>query len=130
MDLCLLAQAYAHKDGSQWLEARAVSLKAGQISPNAARILQQDNVSLWHDRPGSLDRSSGEWADLLVTLDPAARQLSSQYTEMIPVKYWHFPQLSGDGYQQISFIRDELRRRIKGMLGGLKMMGKNAGRVL
>jgi len=107
----LLACAVARRQAPQWLDCRACGMDAA-----AADWWRASLVFLqWPERPRILDEALLHWADLLVSLDgqpvPPALPLT--------LRHKHWP-LDSAG------LAAQLERRIRGMVGGLSMMSRQA----
>lgn len=104
-----LAAHYAHKLGSDWIEARAAVLPgvAGEV--------------------GELDSDTLAWADLLVTMDAVA--LAGRPPLRSGLQHRHYP------FEPIPPATDKaawsalavrVRERISGMIGGMQLLEKAA----
>jgi len=117
-DACraLLAASMANAVGAAWLEARAVVLHefmdsdctvAGlDAASRAGQLLNEENVA---------------WADVIVTLDQAADAACPQLPAHVQKRC--YPIAPADSPVDWLRVREAIRRRVEGMIGGMRMMG-------
>ncbi len=104
-----LAAHYAQKSGSEWLEARAAVLP-----------------EVVGDVP-VLDDAMLAWADLLVTLDAAAYAAKPALRAGMQHRHYPFepiPPASDKAAWQA--LAAQVRARVEGMIGGMRLMQKAA----
>lgn len=104
-----LAAHYAHKLGSDWIEARAAVLPGvvGEVA--------------------ELDSDLLAWADLLVTLDAAALAARPPLRRGLQHRHYPFePIPPATDKAAWSALAVRVRERISGMIGGMQLLEKAA----
>lgn len=117
----LMAEALARSLGGGWLEARSAGLHPGAAETTALAALARAGIDVAGLRAKPLEAKDLAWADLVVTLDRDARQ----HCPALPprVQKRHF---GCDEAADPEALRENLRRRIEGMIGGLRMLQRDA----
>ncbi len=100
-----VAAEWARAQGAEWMEARARRLPG--VEAALAVYDEEDRL----------------WADLLVTLDAAA--LSGALGRRAGLQHRHYPFEPADGISG-NELEQAVRRRVEGMLGGLRLMQRAA----
>lgn len=97
-----LAAKLAGELGADWLEARAAALEpASTVAP--------------------LDEAVKHWADLLVHFDEATGEAAKPLPPTTRLKYWP---LKADPETDSAQLLEELRQRVNGMIGGMRMLSR------
>ncbi|MHB1241089.1 MAG: low molecular weight phosphatase family protein [Gammaproteobacteria bacterium] len=127
-----MAAAYANALGSDWLESRCASPGATGEDTRAIAVMAEARLDLRAQAVMVLDPDLLDWADLVVTLGPAAAAHDPALASHPRRKHWPVedPRARAGANEAVVLDgmraeRDELRRRIEGMLGGLRMLGKS-----
>lgn len=87
----------------------------------AVRLLGEMGTGWMEGRASDLDRLDAEqldWADLVIPLDQQTRQRCPTLPPTARLKIWDLPELTPDDTEA------EIRRRLTGMLGGLRMLSR------
>ncbi len=123
-DACraLLATAFANSLGAAWMEARAVALHEAPLAPEPSCVLA--GIELPDQALHRLDQANIAWADLIVTLDEAADRACPPLPVTVQKRCYPFPQ--PENLEDLQHMRDAIRQRVAGMIGGMRMMNRSA----
>lgn len=91
--------------GPEWAEARAATLDADTHDGGISR----------------LDDALKEWADLIVYFDPQTGAKATPLPASTRLKHWPLEHDHGDPSPALT---DELRQRVAGMIGGMRMLSR------
>lgn len=117
----LMAEALARSLGGGWLEARSAGLHPGTAETAALAALARAGIDAAGLRSKSLQAEDLAWADLVVTLDRESRQRCPALPPRVQKR--HF---GCDEAADPEALREVLRQRIEGMIGGLRMLQRDA----
>ena len=67
-----------------------------------------------------------EWSDLVVTLDAVAERHCPPMPCSAQKKYYPFEAAMPPGTENYRILRDAIRTRIEGMIGGMRMLANQA----
>ena len=116
-----IAEAYANTLGSRWLEGRSAGITPLDLARHAVAALAEVEIDITPQRSKALDEDLLNWADLVVTLtdDILAR------CPPLPPQARHKPWVMEDcAESDLRALRDDIRRRIERMIGGLRMLSR------
>lgn len=114
----LLATYFANTIGATWIEGRAVPLQhLGVSSAPACELVEGEalNQPLY-----DLDQANIAWADLIVTLDESAKLAC--HACPVRVQQRCYPVAEPKNAADLKRVREEILRRVEGMIGGMRMM--------
>ena len=117
-----LAEHLANAMGGRWLEARSAGLHPQPLEPALAAGLRESGVAAVAD-PRPLGDELLGWADLVVTLDDEAGRMCPPLPPGCQRRHYPF---SAPAPQECRQLRDKISSRIEGMIGGMKMLERDA----
>ncbi|MDE2088609.1 MAG: arsenate reductase [Gammaproteobacteria bacterium] len=121
----LMAQGYAGRLGAAWLEARAVGAETGGSDPRAVTVMAEDGVDISTAAPERLTPELLSWADRVVMLCGPEGPCPG-VPPGVPGTRWRLGDIGGalDGEAGIALraVRDEIKRRVQGMIGGMRLL--------
>lgn len=127
-----MAQALANSLGRDWMEARALWLGPRAPAEDMVAVLQEAGIASPEEVEPVLDERWLAWADLVVALDRAAagllpEALRAARRRCYPLADSGWPD-RGDSLRAHRELRERIRCRIQGMIGGMRMLqGGDAG---
>ena len=123
-DVCraLLATTLANSLGAAWMEARAGVLHEPSLVPIPSCALA--GTDLADQTLHRLDQKNIAWADLIVTLDETADLACPPLPSTVQKRCYPFPQPENSA--DLRRVRDAIKRRVEGMIGGIRMMNRSA----
>lgn len=119
-----MAEGFANSLGNQWLEGRAAVLAVESRNSYVTQVMAEAGLDINGRHAQLLDEALLHWADLIVTMDEAAK---ANCPRMPPgVQLRHYPFADPDA-EQVTLpvcrqIRDQVRARVEGMIGGMKLL--------
>lgn len=112
-----MAAGYLRHLGSGRIDVlSAGSLPAEQINPVAVRAMAEDDVDIAHERPKILTDEAVAEADVVITMgcgDACPFYPGKRYLD------WVLDDPAGQGIAAVRPIRDEIRRRVQGLIAEL-----------
>lgn len=120
-----IAVAHAVRLGAEWLETRAAVMGASALPVAGALEERVRDLCGALDAAKHLDTALLEWADLIVTMDEAARRACPALPE--GTQHRHYPFREPEQCQNEPEIREicsAVEARILGMIGGMKLLAK------
>lgn len=122
--LSLIAEQFANSLGSQWLVGRAAVLAAGSNGTGVIQIMAEVGLSINDEPLPLLDATLLQWADLVVTMDNEARAACPPLPTGVQLRHYPFadPDCAQLTLAECRQIRDQVRARIEGMVGGMKLL--------
>lgn len=127
----LIAREFADRIGADWLEARAVGIDSPAHIAAAMATMREIGIELVGAR---LTEPSDEllmWADLVVTLGRDAEVCCPALQLHVQKKQWPLAgaNIDRDSADDIArafrVARDDIRARVEGIVGGLRLMAKS-----
>ena len=125
-----MAEGYANALGSDRVEAKSAGIEAHNKNPRAISIMAEDGVDISQQESTVVDNDIMEWADLIVTVSAYANEHCPATPPTALKKYWPMddPAKSTGSEEEITEqfreVRNEIKRRVNSLLGGLRMMEK------
>ncbi|MBI2311807.1 MAG: hypothetical protein HYU77_04795 [Betaproteobacteria bacterium] len=121
-----MAEAFANALGADVMEARSAGIAPTILDPSVISCMAEAGIELG-DRPATaLDPELVAWADLVITLDETAERNCPPSRPGAQRRFFPFPAPdAGAGAQAYSELRDRIRARVEGMIGGLRMMARD-----
>ena len=121
-----LAEAFANALGSDWIEARSAGFEPQPIDPLTVAAMRETGVQIAANSAKYLDDALLHWADMVVTLDPQSDTLCPALPPGVQKRHYPFPDAACGTIESCRMLRDEVRTRIEGMIGGMKMLQRNS----
>lgn len=125
--LALMAAGFANTLGAKWMEGKAGNFSRTPLASAAITAMHESDISLLAESLPAPDAKLFQWADLVVTLDAEAEKLCPPLPTHIQKKYYPFGTAEGSNIAAYRKVRDAIRTRIEGMIGGMAMLEKDAG---
>jgi arsenate reductase len=112
-----MAEAFFEHAADGRHEARSAgSRPAERVHPEVVEAMTEIGVDLSARVPHGLEHSDAEWADVVVTMG------CGEECPVVPGKRyvdWDLDDPAGRPVEEVRRIRDEIRRRVDGLLGDL-----------
>lgn len=125
-----MAEGWANQLGQDWLEARSAGIEAHGKNPRAIAVMHEVGVDISRQESKTLTPEMLEWADLVVTVCGHADESCPVLPPHVQKKHWPLedPAKATGSEQEVMTkfraIRDEIRERIDGLIGGLRMLAR------
>jgi arsenate reductase (thioredoxin) len=117
-----IAEALFRRAAGGEHEARSAgSAPAQQVHPEVVEVMRELEVDLQGRVPRALDLSDVEWAELVVTMgcgDACPVLPGKRYVD------WELPDPAGLPVDEVRAVRDEIDRRVKGLVNDLRRAGE------
>ncbi|MBK9474750.1 MAG: arsenate reductase ArsC [Tetrasphaera sp.] len=112
-----MGAAYTHHLSGGAVEVRSAgSAPAESINPAVRAAMLEEGIDISHERPKILTTQAVEASDVVITMgcgDTCPYFPGKRYLD------WVLPDPAGAGVESVRPIRDEVRRRVEGLLGEL-----------
>lgn len=89
-------------------------------APVLVSALRETGVALADHMPAPFDAETLAWADLIVTLDAVADRSCPTVPEWAQKRYYPFAHPTD--IESLRQVRDAIKRRVDGMVGGMAMI--------
>jgi len=128
-----MAAAYVGTLGNDWLEALSAGIEAHPPNPHTLAVMAEDNIDITSQQSMVVTPEMLHWADVVVTVCQHAKEHSPALPAGTQAVHWLLDDpakilaTEGDIMQAYRDVRIEIKRRIIGMIGGLKMMARDSG---
>lgn len=116
----MMAAAFANTLGQRYMEARAAALHPGPLAPGPLGAMREAGVEMADQILYPFDASHLAWADLVVTLDEEADRACPTLHEWVQKRCYPFT--PPDNADSLHRVRDAIKQRVEGMIGGMAMM--------
>lgn len=126
-----MAEGYANALCKDWMEARSAGFVPQAINVTAIAIMLDDSIDISTQKSKVFTEEMMHWADLLITVSPYAKENCLAIPVGVQKKHWPLSDPTNtlgteEGTrQQYALLRDDIKRRIFSMVGGMKMMGNH-----
>lgn len=126
-----MAEGWANHLGAHWVEARSAGITAHGKNPRAIAVMQEAGVDISQQSSKVLSPDMLEWADLVVTVCGHADEHCPALPPHVQKRHWPIedPARATGTEEEIlakfRAVRDEIRGRVEGLLGGLVMMARS-----
>lgn len=122
-----MAEGLSNALGDGLLEARSAGFRGGRLDAAAVAVMTEAGIDIAGAAAKLLGPGLLEWADLVVALDEEAGRCCPPLPPAVQKRVFDFDIPADnnrlDTYRQ---LRNELRARIEGMIGGLRMLEKDS----
>ena len=112
-----MAAAYLHHLSGGAVEVRSAgSAPAGQVNPSAVEAMAEEGIDIHAEKPKVLTDDAVQASDVVVTMgcgDTCPIYPGKRYED------WDLEDPAGQGVEAVRPIRDDIRRRILGLLDEL-----------
>jgi arsenate reductase len=117
-----MAEALFRRAAGDEHESRSAgSAPAERVHPEVVEVMRELGIELQDRVPRGLDRSDVEWAELVVTMgcgDACPVLPGKRYVD------WELPDPAGRPADEVRAVRDEIDRRVKGLVKDLGRAGE------
>ena len=126
-----MAEGWANHLGGEWLEARSAGIEAHGQNPRAIAVMREAGVDISRQTSKVLTAELLAWADVVVTVCGHADESCPALPPHVQKRHWPLEdpaRAQGNEAEVLAkfrAVRDELRARVEGMIGGLKMMARS-----
>jgi len=126
-----MAEGWANHLGKEWLEATSAGIEAHGKNPRAIAVMREAGVDISHQESTRVTPQMLEQADLVVTVCGHADEHCPVLPPGVQKKHWPLedPAKATGSEDEIMAkfraTRDEVKNRVEGLIGGLKMMARS-----
>ena len=126
-----MAEGWANQLGGEWLEATSAGIEAHGENPRAIAVMREVGVDISQQESTRVTPEMLARADLVVTVCGHADEHCPVLPPGIQKKHWPLddPAKASGTEEHIMArfrtTRDEIRSRVEGLIGGLKMMARS-----
>jgi len=122
--LSLMAEGFANLLGKQWMEGRAAVLAADSRNSFVMQAMAEAGLDLNGRHAQLLDEALLQWADLIVTMDDEAKAGCPHLPSVVQLRHYPFPDPDAGPatLAECRQICDQVRARVEGMIGGMKLL--------
>ena len=128
-DYCLVAVEFANRRGKDWLEARAVGVGPAGQDPRVPATLREIGIDTTGGELLAPTDTRLAWADLVVTIGDEVDAHRLALPAHVQKRHWPFATLVGGDADDIArTVRaacDDIRARVDGIVGGLRLMARS-----
>ncbi len=128
-----MAEGWANHLGGDWLEAQSAGIEAHGKNPRAIAVMHEAGVDIARQESTRVTPEMIAWADLVVTVCGHADEHCPVLPAGVQKKHWPLsdPAKATGTQDEIMTVfratRDEVKSRVEGLIGGLKMMARSDG---
>ncbi len=128
-----MAEGWANHLGGDWLEAQSAGIEAHGKNPRAIAVMRDAGVDIESQESTRVTPEMIAWADLVVTVCGHADEHCPVLPAGVQKKHWPLsdPAKATGSEDEVMAVfratRDEVRSRVEGLIGGLKMMARSDG---
>lgn len=125
-----MAEAWARHLGGEWLEANSAGTAPKGVHPHTLTVMREAGVDMSVQSSKLLTPDLMAWADLIVTVCAHADAHCPVVPATVQKRHWPVADpvtSAGDEAQALHrflAIRDELRERVQGIVGGLRLLAR------
>lgn len=123
--LAAMAAGFANTLGAEWMDGKAASFSCAPLASAAIAAMSESGISLLMESLSAPDAKLLQWADLLVTLDAKAEKYCPPLPAHVQKKHYAFETVEEPNIAAYRKVRDAIRARIEGMVGGMTMLEKD-----
>ena len=125
-DYCVIAAGFADRFGPDWIEARAAAVDTGQ-DPRTLAALRAMGIDITERELLPPTDTLLAWADLVVTIGGEAAKHCPALPAHVQTKHWAVDAPPGaEGQDTVTLaVCDDIRARVQGIVGGLRLMAKS-----
>ena len=122
-----MAEGWANQLGAEWLEARSAGIEAHGKNPRAIAIMREAGVDISHQESTRVTPEILAWADLVVTVCGHADEHCPVLPPGVRKKHWPLEDpakatgTEDEIMAKFRVTRDEVRSRVKDLIGGINM---------
>lgn len=126
-----MAEGWANHLGKDWVEATSAGIEAHGKNPRAIAVMREAGVDISQQESTRVTSPMLAQADLVVTVCGHADEHCPVLPLGVQKKHWPLedPAKATGTEEQIMAkfraTRDEIKNRVEGLLGGLKMMARS-----
>ncbi|MHB8744122.1 MAG: arsenate reductase (thioredoxin) [Sulfuricaulis sp.] len=130
-----MAQGWANDLGREWLEARSAGIEAHGQNPRAVAVMREARVDISQQESTRVTPEMLEWADLVVTVCGHADEHCPALPPGVQKKHWPLKDparargTDAEIMQVFRTTRDEIRNRVEGMIGGIKLLARQDANI-
>ena len=126
-----MAEGWAKHLGGDWLEVQSAGIEAHGKNPRAIAVMREAGVDIASQESTRVTPDMLGWADLVVTVCGHADEHCPVLPAGVQKKHWPLsdPAKAAGSEDEIMAVfratRDEVKSRVEGLIGGLKMMARS-----
>lgn len=125
--LAAMAEGFANSIGAEWMEARAAALSPATLDALTVQVMAEAGIEIAQKQFQLPIEPLLQWADLLVTLDAESEGHCPPLPPGVQKRHYPFPVLEADDdLTGCRVLRDKVKARVEGMVGGMKLLEKAA----
>lgn len=125
-----MAEGWANRLGHHWLAAQSAGIEAHGQNPRAIAVMREAGVDITQQASKMLTPDLLAWADLVVTVCGHADEQCPALPAGTQKKHWPLsdPAKATGTDEEIAQVfratRDDIKARVEGIIGGLKMLAR------
>lgn len=126
-----MAEGWARHLGGDWLEARSAGIEAHGKDPRAIAVMGEAGVDISGQQSTRLTTDMLAWADTVVTVCGHADEHCPALPPGVQKIHWPIedPARAAGTEEEVMAVfravRDEIRRRVEGLIGGLRLLARS-----
>ena len=129
-----MAEGWANQLGGEWLEATSAGIEAHGENPRAIAVMREVGVDISQQESTRVTPEMLARADLVVTVCGHADEHCPVLPPGIQKKHWPLEDpakatgTEDEIMAKFRATRDEIKSRVEGLIGGLKMLARSDSR--
>lgn len=129
-----MAEGWANYLGQDWIEATSAGIEAHGKNPRAIAVMREAGVDISRQESTRVTPAMLEQADLVVTVCGHADENCPALPTGVQKKHWALEDpakatgTEDEIMAKFRATRDEIKGRVEGLIGGLKMMARSDSR--
>ena len=120
-----MAAGFANALGAKRMEGKAAAFSHAPLASAAIAAMNESGISLATENFSAPEAKLLQWADLVVTLDAVAEKCCPPLPAHVQKKHYPFETVEESNIAAYRKVRDAIRERIEGMIGGMAMLENN-----
>jgi arsenate reductase len=126
-----MAEGWANRLGKDWIEATSAGIEAHGKNPRAIAVMREAGVDISRQESKALTPEMLRGADLVVTVCGHADESCPALPPGARKKHWPLDDpakatgTEDEIMTKFRATRDEIKSRVEGLIGGLKMMARS-----
>lgn len=126
-----MAEGWANSLGKDWVEASSAGIEAHGKNPRAITVMREAGVDISRQDSRRVTPEMLAWADLVVTVCGHADESCPALPAGVQKKHWPLEDpakatgTEDEILRKFRATRDEIRSRVEGLIGGLKMTARS-----
>ena len=126
-----MAEGWANRLGSEWLEATSAGIEAHGTNPRAIAVMREAGVDISRQESTRVTPEMLAQADLVVTVCGHADEHCPVLPPGVQKKHWPLEDPAKAAGTEVEIMtkfratRDDIKSRVEGLIGELKMLARS-----